>query len=278
MTITVLVENTSACPNRIGAQHGLSLYIETLGKKILFDMGSDDLFARNAQELGVDLSEVDYAIISHGHWDHGGGIETFLSLNEKAPIYIRRTAFGPYYSQREDGGHHWAGLDQSFKAHERIIFTDSSLTLADGLTLFGDVADLHGLPRGNKTLFEKIGDAYAVDSFGHEQYLLIEEGEQAILITGCSHRGIANILHAFEQRWKRRPSVVLGGFHLMGYTKADADELGRIASYLQDTGSTFYTCHCTGEEPYQHLKEILGVQLHWASGGQHYTFEGESSL
>ena len=86
MKITALLENTASdcC---MMTEHGLSLYIEAQGKKILFDMGQTDLFYKNALTLGIDLAEVDIAILSHGHYDHGGGLEKFLEINKKAPVY-----------------------------------------------------------------------------------------------------------------------------------------------------------------------------------------------
>lgn len=272
MTITMLVENTTS-QGSIGAQHGLSLFIETGGTHILFDMGSDDLFAKNARVLGIDLASVDLAVLSHGHWDHGGGIAAFFALNDHAPLYVRRGAFGPFYSLHDDGVYHRAGLDHALSDHERIILTDGERSLGEGITLFGDVADIHGVPRGNQTLVEKVGDEYGVDSFFHEQYLAIEEGKTLVLITGCSHRGIANILEAFHTRWNRWPDTVIGGFHLMDYTREDEAELGEIAEYLLSTKALFHTCHCTGQESYGVLKKIMGDSLHWASGAMTYTIE-----
>ena len=92
MKCTVLVENTSL-NEHYRCEHGLSLFIETAGQRILFDTGQSDLFAENAEKLGVDLSQVDFAVISHGHYDHGGGIQKFLDINHSAPVYIHEDAF-----------------------------------------------------------------------------------------------------------------------------------------------------------------------------------------
>ena len=99
MKITVLTENTSSCG--LPCEHGLSLYIESNGKRILFDTGQTALFAENAERLGIDLSAVDICVISHGHYDHGGGLGRFLEINDRAPVYLSRHAFGSYFNAKE---------------------------------------------------------------------------------------------------------------------------------------------------------------------------------
>jgi 7,8-dihydropterin-6-yl-methyl-4-(beta-D-ribofuranosyl)aminobenzene 5'-phosphate synthase len=92
MKITALIENTTA-DKKLKANHGLCLYIETDKHKLLFDMGANDLFLRNAEQLGIDIKAVDTAVISHGHFDHGGGLQQFLQNNDKAKVYINQNAF-----------------------------------------------------------------------------------------------------------------------------------------------------------------------------------------
>lgn len=266
MRVTVLVENTSSS-DELGHQHGLSLFIETAHKRLLFDMGSDDLFIKNAQKLGIDLGSVDAAILSHGHWDHGGGIASFFALNDHAPLYVRGGAFGPYYSLRADGIYHWAGLDHTLASHDRIIVVEDDRSIGEGLLLFGSVANHHGLPIGNNTLFERVEGLWQVDRFDHEQYLLIEEDGKRVLITGCSHRGIVNIVEAVSERYGISADVVIGGFHLMDYTEDDAQALDEIAAYLAASAATYYTGHCTGSESYAYLKRTVGPALSYASGG-----------
>ena len=97
MKITVLMENTAA-REELSAAHGLSLYIETPKHRILMDMGPNDDYLENAEKLGIDLTQVDLAILSHGHYDHGGGLKAFCALNDQAKIYVRENAFGNYWS------------------------------------------------------------------------------------------------------------------------------------------------------------------------------------
>ena len=102
MIVKVLAENTTSS-EALGSEHGLSLYIETETHKILFDTGASGLFAENAEKMGVDLTRVDLAVISHGHYDHGGGLKTFLGINNRAKIYLHHMAFEPHYANRPGG-------------------------------------------------------------------------------------------------------------------------------------------------------------------------------
>lgn len=246
MRIVTLVENTSCCAELI-PQHGLSLYIEANGQKILFDMGQDDTFARNAEYLGIDLTQIDLAVLSHGHYDHGGGLETFLRMNQKAPVYLHPEAFGRYYNGKEK----YIGLDYTLQAEKRLIFTGGSMRINSALELldcngFGWENDSWGLNR-------KVADTFLPDVFRHEQYLLITEGEKQILISGCSHKGIVNISRYFA------PDVLVGGFHLS--KQESTTELKNIADQLLALKTLFYTGHCTGEKQYQFMKKQMGERL-----------------
>ena len=131
MKITVLLENTTARAD-MKTEHGLSLYIETEKHKILFDMGQTEIFAENAKKLGIDLSQVDVAVLSHGHYDHGGGLAKFLDINNRATVYIHTEAFLPHYN----GKHRYIGLETSLSAHPRIIFTEDIYRVCPSLCLF----------------------------------------------------------------------------------------------------------------------------------------------
>lgn len=253
MKITVLAENITY-KDGIDAEHGLSLFIETDKNKILFDMGQTALFARNAEKLGVDLSEVDVAVVSHGHYDHGGGLGKFLELNKKAPVYISEYAFGPYYN----GTRKHIGLDFTHACSERLVFTKDVCTIAEGLTLFScnDKEKRHDL--GSLGLLARRNGEFQPDDFRHEQYLLIEENGKKILISGCSHKGIMDIVEWFT------PDIIVGGFH---YSKLPTDEkLESYAKYLDSFDTHFYTCHCTGVEQYEFMKRYMS-RLEYISCG-----------
>lgn len=258
MKITVLVENTTIDEN-LNAEHGLSLYIESNGKKILFDMGQTEAFASNAKKLGVDLSKIDVAVLSHGHYDHGGGIKKFLEINEKAVVYLSKHSFGEHYN----GNSKYIGLDKEIATNKRIVTTEDIFKIADGLTLYScndkklkyliEPFGL-GIKRGNKIYPE---------DFLHEHYLLIEENGKRILISGCSHKGILNIVSEFK------PDVLVGGFHFVKLETEgeDAVKLSAYAKELMDYDTVYFTGHCTGLLQYEFLKEIMGDKISYISTG-----------
>jgi len=252
--ITALCENTS-CQSDILSEHGLSLYIEACGHRILFDMGQTDMFADNAQTLGICLESVDIAVLSHGHYDHGGGLARFFGINQTAPVYLTKTAFEPHYNGTEK----YIGLDTSVMTNCRIVMTESKTVISDGLTLLTIPDGKLKYPIRHGGLTKKTAAGYVADDFGHEQYLLIEEHGKRILISGCSHRGIENIMCAFS------PDVLVGGFH---FSKMPiCDELAKTAKELESYKTAYYTCHCTGTAQFEFMKEYIS-DLNYLSAGQ----------
>lgn len=258
MKITSLADNLSAY-STIESEHGLSLYIEAADHKLLFDMGQSDLFLRNAAKLRVDLSQVDLAMLSHGHYDHGGGIPAFRSVNPHAPLYASCHAFGSFYSTK------YIGLAGSIRQDPRLILTEGVLTLAKGITLYAFPA-LPDRSHIDATLTQEHDGIRIPDDFRHEQYLLIEENGKRVLFGGCSHRGVEAIVQHFA------PDVLVGGFHFKNLDPTrDADRLRRAAEALMRQSTLYYTCHCTGKAPFDFLKGYMGDKLHYLPAGESVT-------
>jgi 7,8-dihydropterin-6-yl-methyl-4-(beta-D-ribofuranosyl)aminobenzene 5'-phosphate synthase len=273
MIVKVLSENTTSSEN-LGSEHGLSLYIETETHKILFDTGASGLFAENAGKLGVDLTMVDLAVISHGHYDHGGGLKKFLDINKKAKIYLHQKAFEPHYANRPGGKKAYIGLDESLLPNERFVFCGDRYTIDDELELFSGVAAQRLVPSGNTDLFKKDRDAFVQDDFAHEQNLIISKSGKTLLIAGCAHNGIINIIDQFKAEKGCLPDYVIGGFHLYNHgTKKSEDPsvVDEIGKSLLETHAQYYTCHCTGIESYTRLKSVMGENIDYISTGDQLT-------
>ena len=269
MKVITLLENTAAAQG-LYAAHGLSNYIETDRHKILFDMGPDHRFALNAEQLGVDLTAVDTAVLSHGHYDHGGGLAAFLAVNQKAPVYLREGAFGTYYSTAGEKTH-YIGLDPKLhESDERFIYTEPLCQLDEELTLFSGVEDHMDALAASAKLKIREGEAWLPDDFHHEQDLLVQEGGKAVLFAGCAHMGIVNILEAARAHLGRLPDAVFGGFHFFQLDPEDpasAKLVDAVGERLLEGETVYYTGHCTGEFAYHRLKAILGDRLRPMQGG-----------
>ena len=265
MVIEVLVENRTSSPD-FGCEHGLSLYIETQKHKILFDMGASTSFLENAKKMDVDLSLVETAILSHGHYDHGGGLKTFFSLNQKVKVYIHHEAFMPHYSIKTD---HLKdiGIDPVSKNHPQVVLVkEYPYVIDETLTLYANIQQTSFVPSGNSVLLEEDRP----DPFNHEQSLVITEEHSCVLMAGCAHNGIVNIVEQVQARLKKPITHVFGGFHLYNLTMDTIEDpkiIHQIAKRLIATGAIYHTGHCTGMRPYQIMKESMQNQVDYFEVG-----------
>ena len=274
MKLIVLSENTSVSES-LEYEHGLSIDIETADHHILFDTGAGCIFKSNAEKLGVDLSTVDQLVISHGHYDHGGGLRAFLEVNPYAKIYLHKQAFEAHYSKRAEGAA-FIGLDQTLLPNERFVFCGDDFVIDENIEVFSRVKSKRFFPSCNVTLLMKHGDDFVPDDFAHEQNLVIRSSGKTMLIAGCAHKGIVNIVDACKDRLGQYPDYVVGGFHLSGSreNRSEApDGVDAIGEYLASTPSQYFTCHCTGMESFQRLKRILGEKIRYLPTGDRITIE-----
>lgn len=269
--IISLVENTSSSPE-LKSKHGLSIYAETSKHKILFDLGPNALFLENAQKLGVDIKMVDTVIISHGHSDHGGALAKFMEVNKSARIYIKESAFDRYCT-KVAGIPFDVSLDNDLRDSQQITFTSDNYVIDDELMLFSNVTGRKLFSKANNKLFAKKNGKIVLDKFEHEQYLIVTNENKQVMITGCSHNGIVNIIEKYAEIHNGsvdKLACVIGGFHLFNpiTRNYESDELiSEIAEYLGRLNVKFYTCHCTGKKAYKILKDSMGEQLDYFSAG-----------
>lgn len=260
MKITVLSENTTARP-LYRPEFGLSLHIQCGSRSILFDAGCTGNFARNAEALGVNIAQVDTAVLSHGHFDHANGFAEFLKLNDHAPIYAHAGFDGEHYRAPRE----YIGIAPELKGNPRFAEVAGRAELGDGLTLLGFDGAQPAHPLAAEGMLELVDGTMQPDGFSHEHYLLVCEGDVRLLVTGCSHRGIANIMH-----WAREEHVthVVGGFHLSGVAPGDFAGIDDIAGELLGYGAEYFTGHCTGIEQYARLKAAMGSRVSYLGTGR----------
>ncbi|MDM0997195.1 MBL fold metallo-hydrolase [Clostridium perfringens] len=269
LIITTLVENTKIS-DEYENKHGLSFHIETEKHNILFDLGPKNTFLTNAKKLNINLEEVDIVVISHGHNDHGGGLEEFLKINHKAKVYIHKDAFNEYYSMAGIFKK-YIGLDKELKANPRIILTEGDMKIDDELYLFSVVENRHKVSKFNKVLYKRVDGMYLEDDFVHEQSLIITENNKNVLMGGCAHNDIRNIIDKAEVIIGKDLDYVISGFHIFnpstGISESDLF-INTLGDNLNERNTKFYTCHCTGMRAFKMLEEKLQDKIEYISTGQ----------
>ena len=268
MKVTVLIENSTPS-DRVCAKHGLSLFLETGEQRILFDMGPDASFLDNAKTLGVDVATADLAVLSHGHFDHAGGLRAYLDATESTSVYASTLAFAKHVADTPFG-YKDIGAAPELAADPRIELVGACHEIDENLTLVSRVEPKRLFAKSNAILLEEASGEYVPDSFAHEQSLIVREGERYILVSGCSHTGIVNIIERAEEVAGHAMDVVVAGMHLMDPSTGlveDPEITRQIAEILAAHKGTYYTYHCTGLAAYSVLRDVLGERINYLYAG-----------
>lgn len=264
MKIITLMEDKAASGEFV-AERGLCQYIETAKHKILFDMGPSGSFVENAKTLGVDLGEVDIAVLSHGHSDHGGGLETFCFVNHMADVFVNPEAFGDFYAVLPGQEPRYIGLsNQLWRIENRMVPSVPGLTLGGELTFLGDIPNTFEWTPVVPKLQQKTDSGFVRDEFRHEQHLLVSSQGKTVLFAGCAHGGIVNIVRAAEEVLGKRPDAVFAGFHLFELDPEDPrsmENLTAVAAELSKGDTVYYAGHCTGDWAFEVLQGIMGDRM-----------------
>lgn len=256
-----LVENKTEHSGML-AEHGLSIYIEADGKKILFDAGATDIVTANAEVMSVKLADVDLAAVSHGHYDHTGGFPAFCALNEKAPVYIHKNAFRDSYGFRngepeeEKSGIRWSKEEREAMS-DRFIFTDGPVYITENICITGTVPYADGTNITEGFYFRDENGEWQKDDMSHEQCLVIREPDGLYIFSGCSHRGVISALEAGKAMFPgERVAALVAGMHL--YSAAEEDRAYVVQQIASEGLDRVMPVHCTGIKAICDLKAKLG--------------------
>ena len=281
MKAVILSENRANQPECL-AEHGLSVYIETGDRKILFDLGASDICLQNAKQMKIDLEQADTVVISHGHYDHTGGVPSFSKINKKAKIYIHEKAFETTYGM-EDGkldetpcGIRWTE-EQRRSIGERLTLTAGVTWLNEDIAVSGTIPKADSaLP--TETFYIKNADgSLTADPMEHEQFLAIRVRDRSggsngiFVFSGCSHNGVIPCLNYARTLFPgERILGLLAGMHLY---QSDAETrrgvLAQIAAY--EVGHIL-PVHCTGIHAICDLKLMMGERCIPAGVGDQFEF------
>lgn len=268
-----LVENKTD-NSGIMAEHGLSIYIEADGKKILFDAGASDLLIRNAEAMEVDLSDVELAVVSHGHYDHTGGFPAFFKINSRAPLYLHKNAFRESYILKDgqlygkNDGIRWSD-DERKTIKDRLILTDGPLKLTENICITGTVSMEPDFEPTERFYFKDERGNITQDDMSHEQCLVIRQPEGLYIFSGCSHRGVLSALNTGKAMFPgERLAVLVAGMHL--YSASDKVREHVIEQIVREEPECVMPVHCTGIEAICSLKAKLGDRCIIATAGDVY--------
>ena len=271
MKITTLVENALAVDHReLEKEFGLSLLIEHAGRRILFDTGAAGAAMRNAARLGIDLGQVDAVVLSHHHFDHGGGLPAFFAINRDAKVHLRSPPTGREFFRALVVVSRYIGLEEGLleRFNDRFVFVDTFIEFLPAAYIVTDIPRRHELPKGDRHLYLKQKDGYVRDPFSHELVLVLRDDDGLIAFTGCGHSGVLNMVEAVTGHFPgSRIKAVVGGFHLidlplpetMAGTKDEMVALGQDMRSLPV--DAYWTGHCTGHRAFEILEQELGARL-----------------
>jgi len=247
--ITVLVENTAGGRGLL-AEHGLSFWIELGDRNTLFDTGQGKVLSANAQRLGIRLELADAIVLSHGHYDHTGGLGDALTSARRVSVYAHPAAFGPKYARDSDGTARGIGMpsldEQMVREMAELLRVEGPTEVCEGLNLTGPIPRTTDFEDTGGAFF-KDNDCTELDELVDDQAAFIETPSGTVVILGCAHAGVVNTLRYVQKLTDdRRIHTVIGGMHLL---HAGPKRMDRTITQLRQLDvQRLMPCHCTGFE------------------------------
>ena len=268
--ITIIVDNRSG--EGIPGEWGLAVFIDYAGKKILLDAGSSNLFLKNMEKLGLDVNDIDFAALSHAHYDHANGFPAFFKINKKAKLYIRESTSDDCYAKKLIF-RKYIGIPRKMltKYPDRIELVSGDYKITDGVWLLPHkTAGLESIGQ-RELMYRKTRNGWMPDDFSHEQSLVLDTKKGLVILNSCSHGGVSNIVNEVRSTFPdKKVYGLIGGFHL--FNKSD-DEIKEAAEKIRGTGVEYIcTGHCTKNRAFAMLKEDLGDIVHQMNVGYRISF------
>ena len=256
MILRTLLENQLSQNRSLQAEHGLSFLVETEDKKILFDCSAGKAARQNAKRMNVSLKDVDYVVLSHSHYDHAGGYLDMVSHGICAPLITGPHFFFFFFAR--DGGKYvylGCGFGRDFLEKKQIEhrICEESITLFPGCHVVGSFQRKYAFEKAPARFVRQTAAGMIEDDFPDEVCLVVESEKGLVVIVGCSHPGILNMVETVKERFTRPVYAVFGGSHLV---EADEERLSATMDILRDMGIGIAGFnHCTGETAQKRMGE-----------------------
>jgi 7,8-dihydropterin-6-yl-methyl-4-(beta-D-ribofuranosyl)aminobenzene 5'-phosphate synthase len=272
MRITIICENTVGRLIGLG-EHGFSALIETEQKNYLFDTGSGHSVVKNSLELNKDLRTIRKIFLSHGHYDHTGGLPEILKLRGKVDVHAHPHVFlDRFHVIKENGKEIKRFVGLPFKKSyleslgANFILNKDFIEIEKGIFLTGEVPRKTSFEKPDPTLCTEVGRKTNLDIFSDDQSLILDTKKGLILILGCAHSGMINIIHHVIHKTKKENFyAILGGTHLDFLTAEQLDESIKVLKRIKI--EKIGVCHCTGMEAAFRLHQEFGDRFFYGHVG-----------
>ncbi len=257
--ITILVENQTV-PGLV-SEHGLSLWIEADDKYILFDTGQGPALEPNARSMGIDLQKTDILILSHGHYDHAGGLPSVLSVAPKAKVYLHPNAIQPKYSQKEKQTKYIGMPDlakeiiNDLAERGRVVWTPDPTEIIPGLIVTGQIPRMTDFEDSGGTFYIN-SSCQTVDGLLDDQAICLETLQGTVVLLGCAHAGVVNTLKYVSKMAQKNPiHAVVGGMHLLNAQETRIEKT--IEALKQYELQIISPLHCTGNNSSERMQKVF---------------------
>lgn len=270
LNIKVLSDNKSA--SGLPEEHGFSLYIKLEEKALLFDTGASENLFVNVSAMHIALENLDCLLLSHGHYDHTGGVEELLLRFPDIPIYGHPSLLLKRYSLREDGKLHSIGLSPSLREKMKSLPDQQWISVGESMEVLPGVFAISSIERhADDTLgtqgfyLDKRKDK--ADKVPDDLSLLVRENGRDHLICGCCHSGLQNTLNHLEKYFSSlNLQSLMGGFHL---NHASDEEIRKLGGLIKEWNIRQVICsHCTGDRAYDLWSKELGIPVEQSFAGK----------
>lgn len=268
--ITTLIENKADLNSNLYGEHGLSLYIEADGINIIFDTGQSDMFIKNAKKLNINMEQTNYVILSHGHYDHSGGfISLVKEIGNSFKLIISYKFFNKKFSCK-DNCYKFNGnsFDGSFLNDNNIdvhYINEDMFYISENIIVFSNFTRETKFEKLNNRFFVEQEGKFLKDTFLDEIVVAIKQKDGLLVILGCSHIGIVNILQTIMKRMNMPIYGIIGGTHLI---EADEQRLMETINYFKEIDIKFIgVSHCTGEKAIESLKSEFKTKYFYNNTG-----------
>jgi 7,8-dihydropterin-6-yl-methyl-4-(beta-D-ribofuranosyl)aminobenzene 5'-phosphate synthase len=271
--ITILVDNNAG--QGLRPEHGFSAWVEVAGRRLLFDTGQGPALPGNSASIGVDLTATEILVLSHGHYDHTGGLPLIVESAPRVRVFTHPGVTGPHYAVR-DGLARSIGIPEAARLAleslpaESVHWTREPLEIADGVGVTGPIPRLTGYEDPGGPFFLDPAGARA-DPIADDQALWLRTPRGLVVIVGCGHAGVINsIRYALRLSGESKAHAVMGGFHL---AQASESRLGSTVDALNELDlDLIVPCHCTGDVAAEKLRLAFGDRVVRGAAGATYTF------